>query len=173
MRAGLLRISHPVNQSQVSGVEDGSQEFKGWVKSGKAIACFDGFIVAEGGVGSGPDLLMAGAVEGERSGIIARAGGGVINTVNNICGNADGWATAGVRRVLNGNQRIQAIIGAAQEDEEELFPVEPDVAFGQGALYDEGDVGESRKRHSQTDLEGPIEKGAAGQDIEVMHKKKE
>src|SRR5437868_13812359 len=113
MGAGLFGIGHAMDKGQIAEVENGSQEFKRWVKSGKAVTGFDGFIVAEGGVGSGPDLLVAGAVERERGGIIARAGGRVINAVNGIRGDANGWATAGVRGVLNGNQRIQAIIGAA------------------------------------------------------------
>ena len=151
-----------MDQSQVARVVNGGQELQGRMKRGEAVAQSDRVGVSEGLVGRR-------RVDWE----VARAADRVIR--GRIRRNRQARATRRVSVVLDGNDGIEGVIGAAQEDEQDFFllPIgsgQADAAFSQGAFDHERNVHQSGQGHPQTDFEAAVQEGAASEDIDVLHR---
>src|SRR5438132_31243 len=92
---------------------------------------------------------------------IAAAAQGVIDTW--ILRDLQGRAARGVTRVFDWNNRIERIVGAAQEDEEQLFAVQPERRIGgEGLFHHERNVRETCQRAKRAELHRGGEEIAAG-----------
>src|SRR5262245_58704074 len=103
-----------MNQSQVTGVIDGGQEFQRWMQGRKAVAQRNGHVVAVGVVRRGSQRAVE---SGELRGIKARAAGGVV-AVGSVLGNGERRPAGRVLRVEDGDDGIESVVGPAQPDEE-------------------------------------------------------
>ncbi len=86
-------------------------------------------------------------------------------------GGAGGGVVGGI---AGGNDGIDAVIGSAQEEEEDLLDAAigaglADATFGESALHDEGDVGEGGEGGAEAERGGVAEEAASGQDLGRVH----
>src|SRR6266511_5158662 len=96
-----------MNEGEAAGVVERGEVVKVWIQRGEAVAEADG-------------------VGLESAGIVALAGGGVVEH-RGILGQADGLPEGRITRVLDRDDVVDSVIAAAQEDEEQLFAADADV----------------------------------------------
>src|SRR5580765_7830521 len=123
------------------------------MESGKAVAGADAIGIKVSG-----EVWIRG-VGGTLRKVAIDAAGGVVRGAIFIKGDvgandsAGGWIDVGViGGILDGNERVERVICAPQPDEEELFAVETDIAFGEGAFDDQGNVYQGGKGDTQADF---------------------
>ena len=152
-----------MDEREVAGVVNGSEEFQRGMECAKAVAEGNRAGIAVGVVAGS----ARGAAEiGVLRGIKACADAAVVR-VGSVLGNPNPWAARRILRIKNGDDGVQGVIGAAQPDEENLPAVGADAAGSERALHDERNVGEAGERGGHADLRGTIEERAPGEDVDV------
>ena len=121
-----------MDQSQVSGIVHRGQKLQRGMERGETVPEVDGVPVAERQVRGG------------------RANREITGADRRVVGQRIGWNLQGragtcISAVLDGDHRVQRIVGAAQEDKQQFlrFPVgagHTDGSFGQRPFDDEWDV---------------------------------
>src|SRR5205823_12629986 len=137
-------------------------EFQRGMERGEAVAQADRVGVAESWVGGG-------GIDREVTG----PGHGVIGA--GVGQDLERGSAGRIGPVLDGNDRVEGVIGAAQEDEQDFLELSvrsgrADGAFGQGAFHDERYVHEGGQGDTQTDFEAAVQEGSACEDIDVLHR---
>src|SRR5262245_35013413 len=119
-----------MDQGKVARIVDGSEKLEGRMERGEAVAEANGVGVAESRVGGrGVHRVITSAHDGV-------VGQGVFWNAN-----AGRGAAGVVRRVLNGDDRIQTVVRATEKDKEQLFAIAAKTAIGgESPLCDEWDI---------------------------------
>src|SRR5512138_3280627 len=89
--------------------------------------------VVEVRVECGEAVARADGVRLEHAGVVALARCHVVEG-RGIFRYPDLLSEGGIAGILNGNDVVDAVIAAPQEDEEQLLPAEADVSFGESLL---------------------------------------
>src|SRR5260370_24074931 len=98
----LVRISHAVNQREITGVVNRREKFQGWVESGEAVAQANRISIRKSGGIRVPD----GPAHVEKLRWIEASTSGVCVVVGGVGGNANDRAARRISRVLHGNDGV-------------------------------------------------------------------
>src|SRR5437867_6189828 len=120
------------------------------MKRGEAVTQADGF------VRTGKSAIAAGGEKVTRPSL---------RIIYRISRDADLRPAGSIGRIQNGDYRVEAVIGAAQKDEEQFFAIQTNGAFGEGPLDDERDVHQGREGRAEADLKGAVQKAASSKNI--------
>src|SRR6185436_20604969 len=141
----LVHVAGAVDQGQLPGVEERHQIIKVRVQRCETVAEPNRVRLQDAWV-----VGLAGRCVVKGGGILRQADGGAVEIVT---------------RIIDGNEVVDSVIAAAQEDEEQLFAAEADVAFRQRALEEEGNIGEGGQAGKDAGLQTGFEKRPSSDDV--------
>src|SRR5262249_1532447 len=128
-----------------------------WMESGETIAQTNGIRIAEGRCGR---IGVLGKVGGPNSGVIGAS----------IFWNADARAARGICRIFDRDDRVEAVVRAAKENEEQLLSVttEPTIG-GESGFGDKRNVYKRSERGGHASFGAVTEEISPSEDVKRLH----